>query len=401
MPTPLNVGLVGYQFMGKAHSNAWLQAPHYFDLPRTPVLHTLVGRSPEPLRKTAETWGWKNHTTNYKDLLQDPDIHLIDIATPNNTHPEIAIAAAEAGKAVACEKPLARTYAEAVVMHAAVKKHKVKNFVWFNYRRVPAIALARQLIQQGRIGRIFHARALYLQDWIKDPNTPLVWRLQKKVAGSGSHGDLAAHSIDLLRYLTGDEITTVSALMKTFIKNRPIGRMVEGLTAAASDTSLQSSKSRAEKPRTAKVDVDDAVLFLATLAGGGVASFEATRFATGHHNGNSLEINGEKGSLRFYFPHFSFLEFFDDTLPPSEKGWRKISASTAVHDYARNYWPPDHPIGYAETFTNTAADITRALSPNPTPFHPDFTDALATQRVLEAVTRSATEQRWVSTREIT
>jgi predicted dehydrogenase len=400
MAKPLNVALIGYQFMGKAHSNAWLQAPHYFELPRTPVLHTLVGRTPEPLRKTAETWGWKHHATDYRAVLQNPDVDLVDVSTPNNTHPEIVIAAAEAGKAVACEKPLARTYAEAVVMHAAVKKAKVPHFVWFNYRRVPAVAYARKLVDEGRIGRIFHVRGLYLQDWIKDPATPLVWRLQKKVAGSGSHGDLAAHSIDLLRCITGDEITDVSALMKTFIKERPLGKMVEGLTAAAENRA--TSREKNAKVPTGRVDVDDAVLFLAKLAGGGVATFEATRFATGHHNGNSIEINGDKGSLRFYFPNFSHLEFFDDTLPPSEKGWRTISCTAAVHPYARNYWPPGHPIGYAETFINTAADIVRHLgSPKPVGrFHADFTDGLACQRVLEAVSLSAAEKRWVSTREI-
>ncbi|HVS70282.1 MAG TPA: Gfo/Idh/MocA family oxidoreductase [Phycisphaerae bacterium] len=396
----LNVALVGYQFMGKAHSNAWLQAPHYFDLPRMPVMHTLIGRNVGPLRKTAERWGWKNYATNYREVVGNPDVHLVDIGSPNDTHAEIAMAAAEAGKAVACEKPLARTFAEAKGMVEAVKRSGVKNFVWFNYRRVPAVAFARQLIERGRIGRIYHARALYLQDWIKDPGTPLVWRLRKKVAGSGSLGDLAAHSVDLLRYLSGEEITGVSAVAKTFVKKRPLGRMVEGLTAAKGNRSLQSSEKRGEKAALGTVDVDDAVAFLGNLTGGGVATFEATRFATGNHNGNSIEINGEKGALRFYFPHFSELEFFDDTLPVSEKGWRTISCTTAEHPYAGAYWPADHPIGYAETFVNTAADIARAMSSKSFKFHPDFVDALETQRVLEAVSRSAAEKRWVGTGEI-
>jgi predicted dehydrogenase len=393
----LNVGLVGYQFMGKAHSNAWLQAPHFFNLPIRPVMHTLAGRSLEPLQKTAQTWGWKNHTTNFKDMLQNPEIDLIDVAVTNDAHPEIVIAAAEAGKAVACEKPLARSWSEAKSMHAAVKKAKINNFVWFNYRRVPAVAYARQLVEQGRIGRIFHVRGLYLQDWIKNPDFPLVWRLSKKVAGSGSHGDLAAHSIDMLRFIAGEEFTEVCGLFETFIKERPIGKMTEGLSAA---TTGKGAKQKG------KVDVDDAVWFLCRLKGGGVGTFEATRFATGHHNGNTIEINGDKGSLRFDLPNFSFLEFFDDTLPPSEKGWRKISCTTGNHPYAGQYWPADHPIGYAESFVNTAADITTHIANSKKPggggdFHANFDDGLACQKVLEAVTLSAKEKRWVSLKEIT
>jgi len=253
----LNVGLAGYQFMGKAHSNAWLQAGHFFDLPACPVMHTICGRSLEPLRKTAKSWGWRNYTQSYQEMLRNPEIDLIDIATPNNSHPEIAIAAAEAKKAVACEKPLARTWAEAKAMHAAVKKAKVNHFVWFNYRRVPAVAYARQLVKEGRIGRIYHVRGLYLQDWIKSPDIPLVWRLSKAVAGSGSHGDLCAHTIDMLRYISGEEFTEVCGMFETFVKQRPaVGRMVEGLTASAASAAAK---------KLAKVDVDDAVLFLCRL----------------------------------------------------------------------------------------------------------------------------------------
>jgi predicted dehydrogenase len=333
--------------------------------------------------------------SDYREMLANPEIDLIDVSVPNNAHHEIVIAAAEAGKNIACEKPLARTWAEAKEMHAAVKKARVHNFVWFNYRRVPAIAYARQLVAQGRIGRIFHVRGLYLQDWIKNPDVPLVWRMNKKVAGSGSHGDLAAHSIDMLRFITGDEFTEVCGIFETFVKQRPAaGKMLEGLTTnAGKNTGRQMEK----------VDVDDAVWFLCRLKGGGVGTFEATRFATGHHNGNSIEINGDKGSLRFDFPNFSFLEFFDDTLPPSEKGWRKISCTTANHPYAGKYWPADHPIGYAETFINTAADIVTHLADKkkkPADYHANFDDGLACQQVLEAVTLSAKERRWVNVKEI-
>jgi predicted dehydrogenase len=393
-PRELPIALIGYQFMGKAHSHAWTSAPHFFDLPFRPTLHTLCGRNRARLAPVAQRWGWQHHTTDYRTLLQNPAIALIDVAVPNNVHPEIVLAAAEAGKPVACEKPLARTLGEARQMHAAVTRAKIPNFVWFNYRRVPALVLARQLVQAGRIGRIFHTRALYLQDWIKDPHVPLVWRLSKKVAGSGSLGDLCAHSIDMLRFITGDEFAEVSALTHTFIKKRPIaGRMVEGLTAGATRG----------PQKMGTVDVDDAVLFLARLKSGAIGTFEATRFATGHHNGNTLEINGDKGSLRFHFPDFSFLDFFDDTLPPSEKGWRRISATTAHHPYAANYWPADHPIGYAETFTNTAADIVRTLA-NPKAKLPaplaTFTDGLRCQEVLEAVTQSANQRRWVHLQEL-
>jgi predicted dehydrogenase len=395
MPAPLNVALIGYQFMGKAHSNAWSNAPHFFDLPRPPVMHTLVGRTAAPLQKTAERWGWKNSTTNVQDVFDNPEIDLIDVGVPNDVHPEMVIRAAEAGKAVSCEKPLARTYAEALPMMAAVKKAGVKNYVWFNYRRVPAVAFARELVKAGRIGRVFHVRGLYLQDWIKDPNVPLVWRMNKKVAGSGSHGDLCAHSIDMLRYITGDEFAEVCGLFNTFVKQRPEGRMLEGLTAGGSGGKGPQ--------KMAKVDVDDAVWFLCKTKGGAIGTFEATRFATGYHNANIFEINGEKGSLKFDFPNFSFLEFFDDTLPPSEKGWRKISVTTGAHAYAKQYWPADHPIGYAETFTNTAADIAIHLAnpkAKPADFHANFEDGMACQRVLEAVTLSAKDRRWVNIKEI-
>lgn len=390
----MNVGLVGYQFMGKAHSHAWLSAPHFFDLPIHPVMHTLCGRTREKVVSTAQRWGWKNAETDYHAMLKNPEIDLVDVGVPNNAHPEVVIAAAEAGKAIACEKPLARTLKEAREMHAAVKKSGVKNFVWFNYRRVPAVTMAHQLVKQGRIGRIFHVRALYLQDWIKNANIPLVWRMSKEVAGSGSHGDLCAHSIDMLRYITGDEFTEVCGMMETFIKQRPIGEMLEGLT-----TNADALKEKGPQ-KMGSVDVDDAVWFMCKLKGGGLGTFEATRFATGHHNTNSIEINGDQGALRFDFPNFSFLDFFDDTLPPSEKGWRRISCTTGNHPYAGHYWPADHPIGYAETFINTAADITLAMAGKIDDFHANFDDGLRCQEVLEAVSLSAQQKRWVNVGEV-
>jgi predicted dehydrogenase len=388
----LNVGLVGYQFMGKAHSNAWANVAHFYDLPLQPVMHTLCGRTPDKLKATAQRWGWKNASTSFQDLATNPEIDLIDISTPNNAHHDIVLAAAEAGKAVACEKPLARTYQEAKAMHAAVKKAKVKNFVWFNYRRVPAIALAHELVKQGRLGRVYHVRGLYLQDWIKDPTIPLVWRLSKEVAGSGSHGDLCAHCIDMFRFITGEEFTEVCGFFETFIKQRPVGRMLEGLTTNAA--AMKGPQ------KMAAVDVDDAVLFLCRLSGGGIGTFEATRFATGHHNANMIEINGEKGALRYNLADFSFLEFFDDTLPKAEKGWRRISCTTGNHPYAGQFWPADHPIGYAETFINTAADITENIAGKTKEYHANFDDGLACQAVLEAVAISSEQRRWVSLKEL-
>lgn len=386
----INVGLVGYQFMGKAHSNAWLQAPHFFDLPAYPVMHTLCGRNREALDATAARWGWSNTVTDYHDLLKNPDINLVDIAVPNHRHAEIAIAAAEAGKAVACEKPLARTLPEARQMAEAVKKARVPNFVWFNYRRVPALAFARQLIEQGRIGKVHHVRAVYLQGWIKDPNIPLVWRLKGSEAGSGALGDLCAHSIDMARYLMGDEFTEVSAMLHTFIKERPVGRMVEGLTAAAAGG----------KQKMGRVTVDDAVLFMARFKRGAIGTFEATRFATGHHNGNRIEINGENGAIHFYFEDFSYLDFWDDSLPRSERGWRRISVSSGQDPYSGKYWPAGHVIGYEHTFINTAADIVERLAGKTRQFHADFNDGLRCQEVLEAVTQSAQKREWICVKDV-
>lgn len=386
----VNVGLVGYQFMGKAHSNAWLQVPHFFNPPVMPVMHSICGRNETKARQTAERWGWKNVETDYRRLIANPEIDLVDITVPNNAHSEVALAAIAAGKAVACEKPLARTLDEARQMAAAAKKSKVPNYVWFNYRRVPALAFARQLILEGRIGKVFHLRALYLQDWIKDPNIPLVWRLSGDVAGSGSHGDLGAHSIDMARFLLGEEFQEVCGLAHTFIKERPIGEMVEGLTAK-----LRTG----QKVKKGKVTVDDAVLFLAKFSGGAIATFEATRFATGHHNGNCIEINGENGAIRFHFEDFSYLDFFDDTLPAREKGWRRISVSAGQDPYSGKYWPAGHVIGYEHTFINTANDILEDMAGKKRTFHADFQDALRCQEVLEAVMVSHKDRRWVSLKE--
>ncbi len=381
----LNVALVGAGFMGKSHSNAYLHVNRFFDLPARVVMHTMVDVAPDAARAMADRWGWANVATDPLKVVRDPAIDLVDICTPNNAHARIAIAAARAGKAVACEKPLAHTLSDARKMADAVRKAAVPNFVWFNYRRCPAVALARQLIDQGRLGTIYHIRAVYLQDWIMDPNFPLVWRLRKKVTGSGAHGDLNAHIVDLARYLVG-EFDSVVGHMETFIKQRPLeaGRSVRGLEGGG------------VKGRKGKVTVDDATVFLARFANGALGTFEATRFAQGRKNRNGFEINGSKGTLAFNFERMNELEYHDATAPKHVQGFTRILATEGVHPYAGAFWPPGHLIGYEHGAINQLSDIVTALAGRGRKrFHPDFADALACQRVLEAVELSHRKRQWV------
>lgn len=384
----INVALLGYKFMGRAHGNAYISAPKFFDLPRTPVLHTIVGRDKNAVAAVARQWGWKNYATNYKGVIENEEIDLVDVGTPNDSHAEMSIAAAEAGKAVACEKPLAMNVTEAKAMVKAVKKNKVPNYVWFNYRRAPALSLARELIIEGRLGRVYHVRAVYLQDWIMDPNFPLVWRLQKKIAGSGSHGDLNAHLIDLTRFLLGTEFDEVCGMAETFIKERPIE--ISGGELAAGKVTKKKGK----------VDVDDAVLFLTKFKNGAIGSFEATRFAKGRRNGNQIEINGSKGTIVFNFERMNELQFFDDTLPKKEQGFRRILVTEPVHPYIHGYWPPGHIIGYEHTFINTVVDMMNHLAGKLKTFHADFEDGLRCQEVLDAVLVSCKERQWVKVEEV-
>ena len=385
MPRPLQVALIGAKFMGRAHSNAWRQAGCFFDLPRPIALHTIAARDAQELEAFAAQWGWPNWTVRWKDIAEDTSIDLVDIGTPNHVHKEQALAMLEAGKHVACEKPLASTLAEARDMKDAAKRAKGKTFVWFNYRRCPAVALAHQLVAEGRLGSIYHVRAHYLQSW-GGPKTPLSWRCDKKRAGSGAHGDLNAHIVDMTRFVTGEEITEVhGAVARTFIKER----VRPGSTA--------------KRPGKGKSTVDDAVLFLASLTNGATASFEATRLAAGHQNRNSIEINGSKGSLRFDFEDMNVLWFHDETESPRTAGWRRIMCTNVAgqHPYAENWWPDAHVLGYEHGFTNMAADIVRALSrKKPTVALPDFASAYETQRVLEAALISAKERCAIKMREV-
>jgi predicted dehydrogenase len=374
MQKPIAVGLIGTKFMGRAHSNAFSQVAHFFDLPRAPVMRLAVGRNAKELAAFAAKWGWEQISTRWQDLADDEEIELVDVATPNDVHREPALAMLAAGKHVACEKPLAGTLADARAMRDAAKKaKKSKTFVWFNYRRCPAVALAHQLVDEGRIGRVYHVRATYLQSW-GGPETPLVWRFQKDAAGSGAHGDLNAHIVDMCRFVTGEELTEIhGAVARTFIEERTVpGTKKKG-----------------------KSTVDDAVLFLASLSGGGIASFEATRLAAPHQNANSLEINGEKGSLRFDFEDMNLLRFHDATRGPREGGWTRIMCTSAAgkHPYAGRWWPDAHVLGYEHGFTNMLADVLRVLGgEKPEVPLPDFEDAYQTQRVLEAALVSAKER---------
>ncbi len=375
----INVALIGQKFMGKAHSNAYLKVNKFFDLPVEVVMHTVVGRDKSSLKEFAKKWGWMNYSTNWKKVVTDPEIDLVDIGTPNHLHKPMAVEALKAGKAVACEKPLAGTWNDAKEMVKAAKKVGKPTFVWFNYRRCPAVALARQIVREGRLGRIYHIRAQYLQEW-GGPDTPLVWRFDKKYAGSGAHGDLNAHIIDMARFITGAEITEVSALAETFIKERTIpGTKKKG-----------------------KSTVDDTVIFLARFDNGAVGSFEATRLATGRKNANQIEINGEKGSIFFNFERMNELLFFDATAPKHIQGWTNILATNPnVHPYFYAWWPEAHIIGYEHGFINMLADICRVLGGRkPEVPLPDFDDALKTQQVLEASLISAKEKQWVKVKSI-
>lgn len=376
MAKEVRVGLVGYRFMGKAHSNAYLTAPKFFSLDSEPVMQAVCGRNETGVKEFAKRWGWKSWETSYEKLVERDDIDIIDIATPNSNHFDVAIAALKAGKAVICEKPLALDVHQAYRMAAEAKKRGQPTMVWFNYRRCPVISLARKMINEGALGKIYHVRAVYLQDWLSDPERPFSWRLDKKDAGSGAHGDLNAHLIDLTRYLVG-EFKEVAGHSYTFVTERPlIGH---------------------ETADTAKVSVDDATTFLAVLDGGIIATFEATRVATGRKNYNRIEINGSRGSLVWCFERMNELEYYDSTGSASSKGFRTILATEPEHPYMKGYWPPGHVIGYEHGFVNQVADLMQGLA-NGEDLRPNFEDGLRCQEVLEAVINSSKERCWYAVR---
>jgi len=384
----INVAMIGAGFMGRTHSNAYLKVAKFFDVPVVPRMKVMCDINEAAARSMAERWGWEEVMTDYRKVVARPDIDMVDILTPNNTHVEIACAAARAGKIVACEKPLAMDAAEAKKMVACVRKAGVPSFVSFNYRRLPAVSLARQLVQEGRIGRVYHVRAQYLQDWIMNPDFPLVWRLDRRVCGSGSRGDLGAHIIDMARFITGEEFESVSGMAETFIKERPAGRM-DGVGLSAAGGGGGGAK-------MGKVTVDDATLFLARFSGGAVGAFEATRFAAGRKNGIHIEVNGARGSLVFDFERMNELRFHDHTAPQHLQGWTTIMATDSSHPYAGAWWPPGHIIGYEHGFINQLADELRFIGGELKEYHPDFADGLRVQEVLDAVMKSAASGRWVA-----
>ncbi|MET8261808.1 Gfo/Idh/MocA family oxidoreductase [Micromonospora sp. NPDC005205] len=377
----LRVGMVGYAFMGAAHSQAWRTVNRVFDLPARARMALICGRDTAKVADAADTLGWDAYTTDWRDLINRDDIDVVDICTPGDSHAEIALAALAAGKHVLCEKPLANSVEEARAMTAAADAARaagVRSMCGFNYRRVPAVTMMRQLVADGRLGVIRHVRATYLQDWIVDPQFPLVWRLQKDRAGSGALGDIGAHIIDLTQFVTGQRISGVSAVTETFVKERPLPAESSGLAASVDGH---------EAP-TGTVTVDDAAVFVARLDGGALATYEASRFATGRKNALRVEINGSLGSVVFDLERLNELEFYDATRPTVEQGFSRILVTEGEHPYMSAWWPPGHIIGYEHSFTHEMRDFIEAVATGVDPT-PSFADALQVQLVLDAVARSA------------
>ncbi|MFE2831849.1 Gfo/Idh/MocA family protein [Streptomyces mirabilis] len=380
----LGVGMVGYAFMGAAHSQGWRTVGRVFDLPRSPVLAAVCGRDASAVRAMADQHGWAAAETDWRALIARDDVDLVDICTPGDSHAEIALAALAAGKHVLCEKPLANTVEEAEAMteaaEAAFARGQV-SMVGFNYRRLPATSLARKMVDEGRLGALRHVRVTYLQDWLVDPQFPLTWRLRKELAGSGALGDLGAHIVDLAQYLAGEPVVGVSALTETFVRERPLpGGVSSGLTA------VSATNPRAGGVGT--VTVDDAALFTGRFASGALASFEASRFATGRKNSLRIELNGERGSLAFDLERLNELSYHDHTEPGTHAGFRRILVTEPDHPYLEAWWPPGHGLGYEHTFTHQARDLVRAIAAGRRP-EPSFADGLRVQRVLAAVEESA------------
>ncbi|WP_224752809.1 Gfo/Idh/MocA family protein [Metabacillus arenae] len=378
--------MVGYKFMGKAHSHAYRDASFFFDTEVEPVMQAICGRNEEGVKQAAQKMGWLSFETDWRKLINRDDIDLIDIVTPNNSHAEIAIAAAEAGKHVYCEKPLAFNLEQSKRMLEAVQKNNVLHMINYNYRFAPAVQFAKKLIESGRLGKIYHIRATYLQDWIMDPNFPLVWRLQKETCGSGSHGDLAAHLIDMARFLVG-EFQEVNGILETFIKQRPIVEESSGLSGTASTEKMGD------------VDVDDASVFIARFENGAIGTFEATRFAAGNRNGNRFEINGEKGSIRWDVENMNHLDIYFHEDEPGLQGFRTINCTEDIHPYASAYWPAAHIIGYEHTFINLIVELLNGINKGCSP-SPNFFDGVKNQAVLEAVERSSKTKQWVTIEEM-
>ncbi len=375
MAKPLNIGMIGYGFMGRAHSNAYQTVNHFFDLPLRPVLKAVCARSADKAKTFADQWGYESVETDWRKLIARKDIDAIDICTPNNTHAEIALAAAAAGKMILCEKPLSMNGPEGQKMVEAVEKAKVPNMVWYNYRRVPAVTFAKQLIDEGKLGRIFHYRAKFLQDWTISADLPQggtgLWRLDVAAAGSGVTGDLLAHCIDTALWLNGG-IDSLTAMTETFIKERK-----HTLTG-----------------KVEKVGIDDACAFLCRFQNGSLATFESTRYARGHKALYTFEINGEHASIFWDLHDLHRLQYFDHRDPGPVRGWRSIHVTDGDHPYMGKWWVPGLQIGYEHSFVHQVADFIEGVA-NGKPAMPDFRDALRTQLVCDAILQSAKEEKWV------
>ena len=369
----INVALIGCKFMGKAHSNAWKNAPHFFDMNLRPVLKVVCDTNEQVLGEFARRWGWEETETDWRKIVARDDIDVIDIATPPDVHCDIAVAAAEAGKNVFCEKPIARNAEEAARMHEAAEKAGIVHYLNHEYRRCPAIVLARQLIDEGRIGRIFHWRGAYLQSWLVDPDFPLTWHLREETAGSGPQNGINSHSVDLARYLVG-EIKSVVAMQTTFVKERPL---------AGEDAGTFNASVAVEDAPKGKVTVEDAISMIVEFENGALGSFEATSFATGRKNYNYFEIYGDKGSLIFDLERMNELEFFSADDPEHAQGFRTILATEPCHKYMSNWWPPGHSIGFEHEFHHGVVDFLDAIDKG-TSVTPNFHDGLKGMEILEA-----------------
>ncbi len=374
----LRVAMIGYGFMGAAHSQAWRVAPRFFDLPRIPEMSVLVGRDAVRAASAAERFGWTSSATDWREVIQRDDIDLIDICSPGDSHAEIALAALEAGKHVLCEKPLANSVLDAARMTdaaAAAAERGVFAMVGFSYRRVPAVAFARQLVQAGRIGTVRRVQANYLQDWLVDENGPMTWRLDKSRAGSGSLGDIGAHAIDAVQFITGQTVTRVSGTLETIVTDRPLLADGVGLSGTASS-------------EWGKVTVDDSAIFTGRLSEGALATFEATRFATGRKNAFRVEVSGSRGAVGFDLERMNELEFYDRSDAAGEQGFRRIFVTEPEHPYAAAWWPTGHGLGYEHAFSHQVRDLVTDIAEGRQP-HPSFAEGLQVQTVLDAVERSA------------
>lgn len=384
MAKELNVGIVGTKFMGKAHSNAWKKAPLFFDTPAKPVLKVACGRHEASLKSFAEQWGWQETETDWKKLVSRPDIDIIDIALPQQLHYEVALAAAREGKHIFCEKPLAMNSRQAEEMLKVCEENKVVHYLNHNYRRTPAVALAKRMIEDGKIGRIFHWRCAYQQDWIVDPAFPLTWQLRQETAQAGPQWDLNSHAVDLAHFLIG-EVATVSALTSHFITERPL----------ADENTSGNLKAESSGTEKGKVTVEDAALMMVQFENGAIGSFEATRFATGKKNGLTFEIYGSKGSLLFDLERMNELRYYDNEEAGDLKGFRTILATESSHPYMEHWWPAGHIIGYEHSFVHAVADFVTAIAEQKS-IEPNFADGLKIIKVLEAGLQSANQKQQMS-----